>query len=204
MSDTIPAEDLAAWRNVERKRLRAERLLLSVDERSAAASRIADTLNTLITRRLGDPARRVISGYWPIKAELDLRFWMTDLHQRGARVALPVVVEQRRPLLFRAWQPGAAMERGIWNIPVPLADADVLAPEIALAPLVGWDGGGYRLGYGGGYFDRTLAALRPRPYVIGVGLQASRIDSIRPQPHDIRLDAIVTEEGLQWPPQQDQ
>jgi 5,10-methenyltetrahydrofolate synthetase len=87
------------------------------------------------------------------------------------------------------------MERGHWNITVPAADAARLIPEITLAPLVGWDPGGYRLGYGGGYFDRTLAALAPRPYVIGVGLDASRIPTIVPQSHDIRLDAIVTEGG---------
>ena len=70
--------------------------------------------------------------------------------------------------------------------------------DLALAPLVGWDASGYRLGYGGGYFDRTLAALSPRPFVIGVGLQSSKVDTIYPQPHDIGLDAIVTEAGLQW------
>jgi 5,10-methenyltetrahydrofolate synthetase len=81
---------------------------------------------------------------------------------------------------------------------VPPADVPRLAPEVALAPLVGWDGAGYRMGYGGGYFDRTLAALSPKPFVIGVGLHSARIATIFPQPHDIGLDAIVTEEGLQY------
>ncbi len=89
------------------------------------------------------------------------------------------------------------MERGHWGIPVPPATSERLAPEICLAPLVGWDAEGYRLGYGGGYFDRTLAALAPRPFVVGVGLQSARLDTIAPQPHDVPLSAIVTEAGVQ-------
>jgi 5,10-methenyltetrahydrofolate synthetase len=89
------------------------------------------------------------------------------------------------------------MIRGVWGIPVPPPAAERLTPDIALAPLLGWDGAGFRLGYGGGYFDRTLAARAPRPFAIGVGLQAARLATIFPQPHDIRLDAIVTEAGAQ-------
>ncbi len=80
---------------------------------------------------------------------------------------------------------------------MPPATSERLAPEICLAPLVGWDAEGYRLGYGGGYFDRTLAALAPRPFVVGVGLQSARLDTIAPQPHDVPLSAIVTEAGVQ-------
>ena len=120
----------------------------------------------LVAGGLGDPAGHGISGYWPIKAELSLLFWMEALHARGTRIALPVVEAPSAPLVFRAWHRGARIERGHWNIPVPAADAARLIPEITLAPLVGWDPGGNRLGYGGGYFDRTLAALAPRPYVI--------------------------------------
>lgn len=193
-------DDAAAipqWRSGERKRLRAARLDLTADQRALAAQAIATELDRLIGERLGDPTGHVISGYWPIKSEPSLLFWMEALHARGALVALPVVEVPSAPLVFRAWHPGARMERGYWNIPVPAADAVRLTPEFALAPLVGWDPAGYRLGYGGGYFDRTLAALTPRPYVIGVGLHASRIPTIVPQAHDIRLDCIVTEQGRQ-------
>lgn len=190
--------DVARWRKAERTRLRAERLDLSAEDRAAVARAIAVHLDRIVEDRFGGPAGHVISGFWPIKAEPDLRFWMESLHARAARVALPVVEVPSTPLVFRAWQPGARMERGHWNIPVPAAGAERLMPAIALAPLVGWDGEGYRLGYGGGYFDRTLAAARPRPFVIGIGLQSSRLATIVPQPHDIRLDAIVTEAGIQW------
>lgn len=88
------------------------------------------------------------------------------------------------------------MVRGDWNIPVPPDTAERLIPDIALAPVVGWAQGGWRLGYGGGYFDRTLASLAPRPRTIGIGLQAARLPSIYPQPHDIPLDFVLTEAGI--------
>lgn len=190
--------DVARWRTAERKRLRAARLELTAEARMAAAQAIARHVDTLIAKHLGDPSGHVVSGYWPIKAEPDLRFWMESLHARGARMTLPVVEVPMTPLVFMAWHPGTQMERGHWNIPVPPADAARLVPEVALAPLVGWVGTGYRLGYGGGYFDRTLAALLPKPFVIGVGLHSAKLATIYPQPHDVRLDAIVTEEGVQY------
>jgi len=98
--------------------------------------------------------------------------------------------------VFRHWTPETRMQRGDWNIPVPPPEADRLIPAITLAPLVGWDGNGYRLGYGGGYFDRTLAAVSPRPFTIGIGYQAARLTTIHPQPHDIPLDLILTEAGI--------
>ena len=101
------------------------------------------------------------------------------------------------PLVFRRWTPETRMVRGDWNIPVPPPEAEALTPDITLAPVMGWDGACYRLGYGGGYFDRTLAALSPRPFTIGIGFQSARLATIYPQPHDIPLDVIVTEAGIQ-------
>ena len=135
----------------------------------------------------------VFSAYWPIKGEPDLRPLMTDLHAAGVTVALPLVETKAAPLTFRHWTPETRMVRGDWNIPVPPPDAQILTPEIALAPLVGWTADGYRLGYGGGYFDRTLAHLAPKPFVIGVGIEAAQLATIYPQPHDIPLNLIITE-----------
>jgi len=196
--DPQQAIDVARWRRAERDRLRAARLEIPAAARAELAHALGGHLDALLARR-GDPvAGTVVSGYWPIKGELDLRPWMSALAAAGARLALPVVETPARPLVFRAWAPGDALQRGHWNIPVPPDDAPVLTPRIMLAPLVGWDAEGYRLGYGGGYFDRTLAALSPRPLAIGVGLEAARLATIFPQPHDIRLDAIVTEAGVRW------
>lgn len=116
---------------------------------------------------------------------------MRDFLAVGAEASLPVVVEKRQPLEFWAWRPRMKMERGIWNILVPTVRKAV-QPTTLLVPLLGFDAAGYRLSYGGGYYDRTLATMNPAPLTIGVG---GRLDTICPQPHDIPLDAIVTETG---------
>jgi hypothetical protein len=110
------------------------------------------------------------------------------------RLALPVVVQKAAPVLFREWWPGIPMANGIWNIPVPAA-GDPVAPDVLLVPVVGFDRQNYRLGYGGGYYDRTLAAAT-RPRTIGVGFELARIATIHPQPHDIPMDFVVTEAGV--------
>lgn len=186
---------VADWRKAARVRLLAERAALPVAVRHDAGAAIAGHLERLLAARVGDLRGRVVSVWWPIKAELNLRHWMEALVARGAVVALPVVETRAAPLVFRRWTPDCRMGRGFWNIPVPENTPSVM-PDITLAPVVGWDAAGYRLGYGGGYFDRTLAALDPRPLVIGVGLAAARVATIFPQPHDIAMDAIVTEDGL--------
>jgi 5-formyltetrahydrofolate cyclo-ligase len=195
--DPQQARDVARWRRAERVRLRAERLALGVEARVAAGAALSVHLRDVLGARFGDMRDRLFSAYWPIKGELDLRPLMADLHAAGVRVALPLVEVKRAPLVFRRWTPATRMVRGDWNIPVPPPEAEVVTPDVVLAPLVGWDRDCYRLGYGGGYFDRTLAQLSPRPFTIGIGLQAAELATIYPQPHDIRLDAIVTEEGLQ-------
>lgn len=190
-------QDVARWRRAERERLRAEREALDVGGRRAAANALADHLHQLLAQRFQGAVGQVMSGYWPIRGELGVLPLVTELHDRGVTVALPVVQGKGTPLLFRRWTPDTTMVRGVWNIPVPGPDAPAVYPDILLIPLLGWDPGGYRLGHGGGYYDRTLATLQPRPYTIGVGLQAARLDTIFPQPHDVPLDVIVTEAGVQ-------
>lgn len=190
------AIDVARWRKAERKRLLTARQAMRVADRQAASAALAERLSDLIANRLGGAAGRVLSAYWPIKGELDLRNLMAELHGKGAILALPVVETRFASLVFRRWTPETRMVRGDWNIPVPPDTSERLIPYIALAPVVGWAQGGWRLGYGGGYFDRTLASLAPRPVTVGIGLQAACLPSIYPQPHDIPLDFIVTEAGL--------
>jgi 5-formyltetrahydrofolate cyclo-ligase len=189
--------DVSRWRQAERTRLLGERAALPVLVRQAAAETISVHLDAFLAERFIDLAGLTISAWWPIKAELDLRFWLAGLAERGARAALPLVVERAAPLAFRVWSPTTRMERGFWNIPVP-AEGPEVKPDITLAPVVGWDDASYRLGYGGGYFDRTLAAYSTRPLAIGIGLQAARVASIFPQPHDIPMAATITETGAHW------
>jgi 5,10-methenyltetrahydrofolate synthetase len=139
-----------------------------------------------------------VSAYWPFRGEPDLRDLMATISADGGRCALPVVVERHRPLVFRQWSPGQPLQRGVWNIPVPADGAEVI-PDVVIAPVVGFDPRCYRLGYGGGFFDRTLAALPARPRVLGVGYSAAAIPTIYPQPHDIAMDLIVTEDGVTLP-----
>jgi 5-formyltetrahydrofolate cyclo-ligase len=189
--DTQQALDVARWRKAERLRLLDVRASLSVAVRAEAAKAIAGHLDQIV----GDVSGKIVSGYWPIKSEMDLRPWLMSLVARGATAVMPVVVQQAAPLAFRAWREGVRMERGFWNIPVP-AEGDWLEPDILIAPVIGFDPACYRLGYGGGYFDRTLAAAPKTARPIGIGLAACRIGTIYPQPHDIAMTAIVTEAGI--------
>ncbi len=185
--DPRQAEDVARWRKAERERLLAAREALSSESRVAQTAAMATHLERLIP----DNAPQIVSVYWPIRAEPDLRAWMRSRCERGIRIALPVAVALGQPLVFREWHPGARLAHGLWRIPYP-ADGAEVTPTVVLAPVVGFDGQCYRLGYGGGFFDRTLAVLRPRPLVIGVGYECGAIRTIFPQPHDIPMDWIVT------------
>lgn len=191
------ARDVARWRKAARARLLAERAALAVARRHTAAETIAAHMETLLAARFTTLEGLTLSAWWPIKAELNLRHWLETLLARGARVALPVVVTPAAPLVFRLWTPDCKMVQGFWKIPVP-AEGPEVVPDVTLAPLVGWNASGFRLGYGGGYFDRTLAALSPCPLTIGIGLQSARLATFFPQPHDIALDVILTEAGVQF------
>jgi 5-formyltetrahydrofolate cyclo-ligase len=185
--DARQASDVARWRKAERARLLELRSALPPEERARHTAAIAHALDGLVDGR----ADAVVSLYWPIRAEPDLRPWMRTACERGLRVALPVAIALGRPMTFREWRPGAAMTRGLWKIPHPAEGLDV-SPTHVIAPLVGFDAACYRLGYGGGFFDRTLAAMEHKPTVIGVGYPQLRIATIFPQPHDIPMDWIVS------------
>lgn len=184
--DPQTALDVARWRKTERERLIAARMALSVEQRLHHS----ETISLALEAAIGPLQGVTVSLYWPFRGEPDLRGWMAQAQGNGARIALPVVVEKAQPLVFREWAPHCRMERGVWNIPVP-ADGPEIAPDVTIAPLVGVDSGRFRLGYGGGFYDRTLAALSPRPRIIGVGYPLCRIPTIYPQPHDIPMDTIL-------------
>lgn len=183
--------EIMAWRKRERERLIAARLERPQAWRADASARIARTLGAL----LGDLDGKSVSLYWPLRGEPDLRSWMREIVGAGGRTLLPVVVTPKTPLEFRPWREGEPLEKGVWNIPVP-ATRKTAVPDICLAPVVGFDRQSYRLGYGGGYFDRTLAGFERRPRLIGVGYALQAIETIYPFEHDVPMDAIVTEDGM--------
>jgi len=191
-SIAVPTE-LASWRKGMRAELIARRMAAPVLDRRNWSLAISLTLLHGLPWRDG-----LIVGFcWPYKGEYDARPLLRTLRQQGITCALPVVVQRSEPLLFRQWSPGVAMGTGPLGIAYPLGTAQV-NPDLLLIPLVGFGRAGDRLGYGGGYFDRTLAALEPRPLGIGVGFELCQLDSIFPQPHDVPMDAIVTEKCARW------
>jgi 5,10-methenyltetrahydrofolate synthetase len=183
--------ELSAWRKKERARLLRERSALSAETLADLRSRIDHHLE----RAFPDLVHGILAFCWPYKNEYDARHVAASLRRRGARTALPVVIAPKTPLIFREWHPGVKLAEGPLGIPYPEASPDVL-PDHVLLPMLGWDAEGYRLGYGGGFFDRTLAAMEKRPLVIGVSYESAYLRTIYPQPYDIPVDFVVTERGV--------
>jgi len=182
---------LKAWRKAERERLIAARVAVEPTVLDSWRRRMDITLE----RSFPGLARCRLAFCWPIKGEYDARHLARTLRSRGALTALPVVVKPKSPLIFREWHPGVEMVAGALDIPYPVASAEVV-PEAVLLPMNGWDMQGYRLGYGAGFFDRTLASLAKRPLTIGVTYELAKLDTIHPQSWDIPLDYVVTERGV--------
>jgi len=186
--------EMRAWRKQERERLIGERLALGSSQREAMDAKIAE----LVEGRVGDVKGMVISAYWPFRNEPDLKPLMKRLASKGARTALPVVVAKHQPLAFREWRSGDRLARGVWNIPYPAEGSEVI-PDVVIAPVVGFDRQCYRLGYGGGFFDRTLEALPAMPMRIGVGYAFQLLPAFRRHCYDISMDMIVTPEAVFGP-----
>lgn len=187
----LTGDALRTWRRATREALVATRLALP--DKTLQAHRAS--IDRHLTRGFPDLSEGVVAFCWPYRNEYDARFLARHLRERGARTALPVVIAPRTPLIFREWHPGVALARGVYDIPYP-AEGPAVSPVTVLLPMNGFDAGGYRLGYGGGYFDRTLAALDDRPRVIGVTYELARLPTIYPQPWDIPMDFVVTEAGI--------
>ena len=177
-----------AFRKAKRAELLERRRSVDLVDRKRHAAALIERLLSAVDLR----AFTVLGYYWPIRGELDLRPVATRHVDAGGVAALPAVVAKDEPVEFWRWEPGTEMQRGFWNIPVPLERRSVM-PDVLLIPMVGYDAAGYRLGYGGGYYDRTLAALTPRPFCIGIAYDDSQLETIHPQPHDIPMNLIVTE-----------
>ena len=151
----------------------------------------------------------VIGAYWPIKGEFDplpaLFRWQEagmEADAAGARqrrrIGLPVVNKVDKTLTFHTWYPGCPMEEDAYGIPKP-KDTEIIQPTLLFVPCVGYGPGGYRLGYGGGFYDRTLASLVPKPYTVGLGYTTGFLPDLLPETHDVPLDAILNDNGVVWP-----
>lgn len=170
----------------------------------------------------------VIGAYWPIKGEFDplpaLYRWQEDAilsqesegnhghalegraeaateniaNRSPRKIGLPVVNKVHKTLTFHAWYPGCPMEEDAYGIPKP-KDTEVIVPTLLFVPCVGYGPGGFRLGYGGGFYDRTLATLQPKPFTVGLGYSHGWLPDLEPEPHDVPLDAILNDKGVVWP-----
>lgn len=171
------------------------------EARRCAFERFGERIGPILTAnffaQFSHPPGADFAGYWPTGDEADVRPLMTALHQRGHRVALPQVVRRDTPLRFLLWHPGARLEAGLEGIVEPLAGSEEIDPSVLLVPLLGFDETGARLGYGGGYYDRTLAALRRARNIeaIGIAFSDQEMDRLPAGDHDERLDWVVTELG---------
>jgi 5-formyltetrahydrofolate cyclo-ligase len=184
-------EEIRRWRKLKREELIRRRTALSVEARHELAERARAHLLQAVDLN----AYKVLGFCWAIKGEFDVRRIAEQHLACGGEVALPVMVHKSAPVEFWRWHPGMAMQTGIWNIPIP-TQRDVVTLDAVLVPLVGFDARGYRLGYGGGYFDRTLAAATRRPFAIGLGYADSALPTIYPQSHDIPMNLIVTDQSV--------
>jgi 5-formyltetrahydrofolate cyclo-ligase len=171
----------------------AQRDALSVEARADAAAAIARA-----SLPVELPRGAIVAGYSPINSELDPYPLMHALADKGATLALPVIVARNQALVFRVWEPDEGLVRGPFGIFQPSSEADEVDPDIVLVPLAAFDRAGHRIGYGRGYYDRTLENLRAlkKMTVIGVGFAVQEIETVPRLPHDEQLDCVLTEREL--------
>ncbi len=190
----------AQIKKILRQQLIADRQ--AMPDRAVCATMLQQVMRIWLVARTDT----VIGAYWPIKGEFDplpaLHRWKEDGELLDEplrrRIGLPVIDKLTKTLTFHVWYPGCPMEEDAYGIPKP-KDTDVIQPTLLFVPCVGYGPGGYRLGYGGGFYDRTLASLQPQPFTVGLGFAQGFVDDLEPEPHDIPLDAILNDHGVVWP-----
>ena len=183
--------EILAWRRSKRDELIAARMALPQAAHRDADAAIARRVDTC----LDDIEPCLLGAYWPFRREFNVLPLLDRLIAQGFSIALPVVLGKGRPLEFRNWTRATKLASGVYDIPYP-AEGEAVRPKMLIVPLVGFDDDGYRLGYGGGFYDRTLEAMQPRPFCLGVGFELGHLPTIHPLPHDIPMNAIVTEKGF--------
>jgi 5-formyltetrahydrofolate cyclo-ligase len=185
--------DHSADKKLLRRQLQAERQTLV--DRHQRAMQLQEVLRVWLL----DRSDLHIGAYWPIKGEFDalpaLYRWTEAEPQRS--IGLPVMDKTTKDLSFQTWYPGCEMEEDAYGIPKP-KNTPVCVPSLLLVPCVGYGPRGVRLGYGGGFYDRTLASLTPRPHTVGLAYANGFVPGLAAEPHDVPLDTVLTDEGLAW------
>ncbi|MBI5721815.1 MAG: 5-formyltetrahydrofolate cyclo-ligase [Burkholderiales bacterium] len=193
MSLDMPSFEPSHDKKALRRQLQAERQ--SLLDRHARSVQLQEVLRVWLVPR----PERAIGAYWPIKGEFDalpaLYRW-SEAHP-DHRIGLPVINRETKELRFHIWYPGCPMEEDAYGIPKP-KDTEAFEPQLLLVPCVGYGPRGLRLGYGGGFYDRTLAHLRPRPLTVGLAYSHGFVPWLDAEAHDVPLDAILTDEGPAW------
>lgn len=187
MSDTHPCAETLRTAKAEARRK-------ALDARAACDPALGARMAQGVLRDAAPPPGAVVAGVWPMPGEMDTRPLLEALHARGHALCLPFTTPRGRPLLFRRWRPGDAMARGPAGTQHP-AQGEEVTPDWILVPLLAFDRAGRRLGYGGGYYDRTLALL-PRATLCGYGFAAQELPEVPAGPDDIRLPRVATEHGV--------
>lgn len=190
MADAAVEQEKASLRG----KAHAARAALDADFRADAADAVARHF----FQHFALTQRDIIAGYWRIRDELDCRPILVRLMDSGQPVVLPVVVGDDVPLELRLWEAEAPLYEAGFGTLAPSDLAPRAVPDIVLMPLLGFDATGTRLGYGGGYYDRTLAALSQKPRLIGLAFAAQELPAIPREAHDLPLDAVVTEAGVRF------
>jgi 5-formyltetrahydrofolate cyclo-ligase len=185
-----PQTSIDATKAALRRAALARRDAMPAEEREAAAQEIAARPFPVALA-----PGMTVSGFIPLKTEIDVRPLMRKLTAMGAKLALPVVVGRGEPLVMRAWAFGAPLKGGGWGISEPPDDVPEVYPDFLLVPLLAFDRAGHRIGYGAGYYDMTITALRARKPVtaIGIAFAAQEVDQVPTTPRDARLDLVLTE-----------
>jgi 5-formyltetrahydrofolate cyclo-ligase len=186
----------------ELKDIKAEARKAAAKTRKAAHDALKDTAPQLLAAQQfplqPTLTSKVVSAFFPYKSEIDTRALLGRLAGEGWTTCLPIVIALGEPLIFRRWLPGQLTTPGMWDIPQPTDDAELVEPDVLLVPMMAFDKNGFRLGYGGGFYDRTLEVLRAKKTItaIGVAYSAQEVDSVPHDSHDQALDYVLTKKGF--------
>jgi 5-formyltetrahydrofolate cyclo-ligase len=186
--------ELLLDKNNIRARALGARKAIGLEQAHQAAQQLSVHLFKFIPQNC-----RVIAGYMAIHGEINVAPALAAFHARGHTLALPVVIGEGKPLVFRKWQPGAALEKGAYGIDVPPATASEVVPDAVIVPLAAFDAEGHRLGYGAGYYDKTIARMRAQKkdiLLVGAAYSQQQVEKIPADEHDRKLDVVVTEKGI--------